>query len=88
MRGETCCGPDGVPYWCIGKCEIRWHHVSPDDTDMVCLSCSLRARVPPGQRPEASGSTWGAFLAGTQAVFEAKALVANAAARPQACPHR
>jgi hypothetical protein len=77
MNGEQ------LPYWCTGKCQIRLDHVSPDETDLVCLSCTLRKCMPSPERSRALVMGWDAFQAKAQRMFEQKALKCDAASRRQ-----
>ena len=67
-------GPyEALPGWCIGECQIRWHHVGPDETDMVCLACTLRQPVPAQMRGAVLTEGWDAWLGEAQVTFELKA---------------
>jgi hypothetical protein len=74
--------PERLPYWCIGKCEIRWDHASPRKTDLVCLSCTMRTLVRPEWRAEI-GDDWAVWLPKIQEAFQRSAADHQAADRPQ-----
>lgn len=63
---------EALPDHCIAKCQMQWHHLSADETDLVCLSCTARVAVPSEGRATFIADGWDVWLAKAQETFERK----------------